>query len=591
MRQHRIEILLILCAAALPLSCEKALDPMRNGDYTEDNQKDYPTVIRGFVDKAYSLLPTSYANNEFLYLECATDNAVATASTNAFRRYALGTLQTSDDPFSTWWSRDYDGIAYVNMFLRDRLGINTQYLLDHEQDSLFRRNYHGDAYALRAWFGYDLLRKFGGASPDGKLLGYPLVGLDFDKSSASLSDYPRASFDDCVKAILADCDSAMVYLPYANRSWLAENTTVQGSARWARFDQVSVTALKALVNLLWASDAFNPAGDVKRWEDAAKYAAAVMQFKLDEDGRHGFAPNNAFFWTDPNSPEIVWCSRYSGKSSALEEIVYPSGFLGHGAVGPTQELAEAFPMANGYPISDARSGFDPARPFDGRDPRFYATLFHHGAEVLRSGRVGNVMYTFDVSENGADMPGLPGSTLTGWYLKKFVSLDWNGFDLSQQTAPHAVFFIGWRDMCLCFAEAANRAFGPTDSSLGFSAKGAIAYLRSRTTSDGVSGLGRNTDPWLDECAADKDKFEELVRNERRIETCFEGQRLCDLVRWGIPVEQRNVPVHGIAVASDGTVSTPVVYKLNHVSAYNMIPYHETVRSSALEQNAGWNNWK
>ncbi len=592
MKRYIKTLSFLSAGALLAASCSGALDPMRSGDYTEENYQDYPTIIRGFVDRAFTLLPTAYTGNEFIYLDCATDNAVATSSSNSCRRYALGTIQPSDDPFSSWWSRDYNGIAYVNMFLKDDLGISTQYLLDHEQDSLLRRNYQGDAYALRAWFGYDLLRKFGGRSKGGELLGYPIVGVDFDRSNATVGDYPRASFDDCVKSILADCDSAMVYLPYANRSWYAENSTVQGSARWARFDQVSVTALRSLVYLLWASDAFNPSGDVSRWEKAAQYAAEAMRFKLEDDGAHGFSPYNAFYWTDPNSREIFWCSRYSSKSSAIEETVYPSGFMGNGAIGPTQELADAFPMANGYPITDIRSGYNPAKPFEGRDPRFYSTLFYHGSDVLRSNRTGNVMYTFDVSETGADRPGLPGNTLTGYYVKKFVCLDWNGFDLTQQSAPHAVFFIGWRDVCLAFAEAANRAYGPLGNSLGYSAKEALGYLRARTTSDGKTGLGRTSDPYLDECAAgSREDFEKLVRNERRIETCFEGERLYDLVRWAVPMNERNVQVHAFNVSAEGKYSTSAVYTINHVSPYIMVPYHETVRSNAIEQNEGWENWK
>lgn len=40
-------------------------------------------------------------------------------------------------------------------------------------------------------------------------------------------------------------------------------------------------------------------------------------------------------------------------------------------------------MANGYPIDDPASGYDENDPYAGRDPRFYATVFYHGAEVVR----------------------------------------------------------------------------------------------------------------------------------------------------------------------------------------------------------------
>ena len=67
--------LVFICSAAV--SCSDILDPLPNGHYTDGNYENYPSVIRGFIDKGYSLLPTTYAGNEYAYLECATDNAVA----------------------------------------------------------------------------------------------------------------------------------------------------------------------------------------------------------------------------------------------------------------------------------------------------------------------------------------------------------------------------------------------------------------------------------------------------------------------------------------------------------------------------------
>ena len=95
-------------------------------------------------------------------------------------------------------------------------------------------------------------------------------------------------------------------------------------------------------------------------------------------------------------------------------------------------------------------------------------------------------------------------------------------------------------MCLIFAEAANRVSGPTTELYGYTPKQAIAYLRSRPTNDGIAGVGATADPYLDECAAaGPEEFEKLVRNERRIELCFEGQRFYDLRRWATDVSELN----------------------------------------------------
>ena len=133
--------------------------------------------------------------------------------------------------------------------------------------------------------------------------------------------------------------------------------------------------------------------------------------------------------------------------------------------------------------------------------------------------------------------------LTNYFLKKHLYMGWNGSDQTVQTMPRCVVYIGWRDMVFAFAEAANRVGGPADDRFGLSARDALAYVRSRASYDGKPGLGASSDPYLDECAASWEAFEQLLRNERRIEFCFEGKRFSDLTRWGVPLSERNVPVY------------------------------------------------
>lgn len=584
----------MVIATALAVSCESALDPLTSGHYTDGNLSEYPSIIKGFVDKAYTLATTSLYNvNEYALLDCATDNGVATSTTEVMRKFADGALSPSDDPFKAWWARDYEGIYYANRFLDRRIGINTRYMRDADQDALLRRNYQGDAYALRAWFGYDLLLKFGGVGMDGKLYGYPIMTDLTEYSESAAAALKRDSYDDCVRSIIADCDSALVYLPLANRDWLAENTAVQGSCRWTRFDAMSVTALKALTYLLWASDTFNPEKDASRWDLAAKAAAQAIKLKMNEDGKHGFLPSRAFSWTDPNTPEAYIISRPSGASQAIEKDQFPSGFNGRCRYAPTQELVDAFPGANGYPITDSRSGYDPKHPYLNRDPRFYATIYYNGAPALRSYPSGEEMYVFDTTVGGRDMNGLDGNSLTNYYLKKFINPGWNASDQTVQTMPRAVIYIGWRDMCFALAEAANRVAGPLDDRYGLTARDALAYIRSRYTQDGKPGLGYGGDPWLDECALDRNMFEQLLRNERRIEFCFEGKRFYDLARWGVPLAERNASVHRAKILVSGSVtaySSVVVEDRALPSRFLPLPYSEISNAPSLVQNEGWNNW-
>jgi len=285
-------------------------------------------------------------------------------------------------------------------------------------------------------------------------------------------------------------------------------------------------------------------------------------------------------------------------------MFYPGGFLGNGVIGATQELVNTFPMANGYPIDDPanRGNYDPTDPYAGRDPRFYSTIFYNTA-LAKKNNNGATMYTFENWSNGGkDAAGVTSSnSLTNYHIKKFVYMGLNWSDATISRQPHSKFFVRWTHMCLAFAEAANQVVGPTDEAkYGISASTAIQYVRARKTPDGANGISANVpgapDAYLAEvAAAGKSSFDMLVKNERRIETCFEGMRFFDLRRWSTDLAGLNNPVHGASIIQNTDLS--FTYDLNYQvearsysSAYLPIPYNEILRMSKLEQNEGWDGW-
>ena len=179
-----------------------------------------------------------------------------------------------------------------------------------------------------------------------------------------------------------------------------------------------------------------------------------------------------------------------------------------------------------------------------------------------------------------------------------MGLNWA--DASIKRAPHSKFLIRWAHMVLTFAEAANHATGdPAAPLYGLSAKDAIKYMRARKTYDGVTPSFNVTDPYLDEiAAAGEGEFDEFVKNERRIETCFEGMRFYDLRRWTTDANWESVinqPVHGAYIIE--TAPDTYTYDLNDEveerkfpSPYNPIPFNEIMRMSNLIQNEGWPSW-
>lgn len=591
-------------------SCKDYLEPYPNADRSGEDLWKYQDMVQGLIGSCYDYMPRNYNDNDGAYLDGLTDNAVITSSTNALHRLALGGLTTSQDPFLTYWDQYYKAIYLTNLFLKDRRGFNTPFLTDDHLNNLLRRQLQGEAFALRAWFQWKLLEKFGGKGTDGEMYGFPIITEPLDATKDI--NYARDTYDDCVKQIIDDCDSAYKYLQKAHRDFLyppnSPDLRYVGGKLWGRMDGITTRAIKAMVYLTWASPRFNPNTLVARWDSAAANAKKVMDFKLTKDNvAGGFNPVTQVNWFNPNFPGIVFGSRWVTSNTdmeAMERMFYPGGFLGNGVIGATQELVDAFPMANGYPIDDQlnRGLYDPANPYNGRDKRFYSTIFYNTAQAKRI-TTGASMYTFENwTGGGKDAAGEKSTnSLTNYHIKKFVYMGLNWSDPSITRQPHSKFFVRWTHMCLIFAEAANKVVGPTDiAKYGISAKTAIQYLRARRTTDGELGISpavpAAADPYLTEVAGlGATEFDALVKNERRIETCFEGLRFYDLRRWTTDLTELNKSVHGAGIVKnvDNSFTYDLDYeveKRSYSSAYLPIPFSEMLRMSKLVQNEGWDGW-
>ena len=71
---------------------------------------------------------------------------------------------------------------------------------------------------------------------------------------------------------------------------------------------------------------------------------------------------------------------------------------------------------------------------------------------------------------------------------------------------------------------------------------------------------------------------ELIRNERRLELCFEGFRFWDIRRWHSSL---NEPVYGV----DGRIVEERSYE--DYMYFCPIPNSEIMKYSKLIQNKGW----
>jgi hypothetical protein len=83
---------------------------------------------------------------------------------------------------------------------------------------------------------------------------------------------------------------------------------------------------------------------------------------------------------------------------------------------------------------------------------------------------------------------------------------------------------------------------------------------------------------------------ELIRNERRLELCFENHRFWDLRRW-----KANLTETAKGVSITTTPSGALDYKgidveqrdYKEYMLYGPIPYSEMLKYSNLQQNDGW----
>ena len=434
------------------------------------------------------------------------------------------------------------------------------------------------------------------------------------------SDYnlPRASFADCVQQIFADCDKAAELLPAQYKdiddetlipqkyqelgAQLAGYNLVFGNMARNLVSGKVAQAVKAQTALMAASPAFRDQSGVTS-DEAAKICAAVLKdIEFDQKGNIWYKDVEKLASSTSVMPEILWRTDWVKADADQESNNYPPSLNGLGRINPTQNLVDAFPMRNGYPISDSRSGFDAQDPYKDRDPRLSDDVIYNGS-IFKSVVIATGTYASSTKEAGnKDNINNSGSshTLTGYYLKKLLRDDAGPSASSASPAlqPHIYPRIRYTELFLAYAECANEAWGPkTDGAgLGLSAYDVIKLIRQR----GGIGTDENGefvgDPYLEECGNDQAKMRELIRNERRIELCFENKRFWDIRRWQLPINETalGVQIDQINPELDpvpGNLSyTPLNVESRQYESYQIygpIPNSEVLLWSNLLQNKGW----
>lgn len=557
---------IVLFVSIILCSCEDFLEPLEEtGKYDDNMVWNNPNYAEGVLLAAYGILQTDYVCNE----EYVADDAVINEMANVVRTMATGGWTSKNNPIDDY-ANYYQAILQINDFL-EHVNNVPWYPSSNTLNDLYRQRLKGEAFGLRAYFYSLLLQKVGGKTSSGELLGFPIVlSSNFSIEDSKIN---RSTYKACVKQIFEDCDSALTLLPnrWTNDGLNADEQKAIGEKYMNRINGMMVRLIKARVALLAASESF--AGSGISMEDAAKYAAEIITL----NGLDNLQYNDIMFYNQATNlkdlsyfkgnSEIFWSSAIVSKSSIRELNHFPPSLFGKAKLNPSQNLVDAFGDSYGYPISVSPI-YDENNPYVNRDPRFYSYIFYNGSVTS----TGNIL---DIKNGDKDKIGATlYSTRTGYYLRKLldenVSLE---VGVTVQT-PHYYVYGRYTEALLIFAEAANNAVGPDGVISGYTARNIINAIRSRAgifNMDYVNNL------------SDED-FTELIKNERRIELCFEGFRFWDLRRWG-DVEKMNEPVKGI----DLETMSPFEVENRDYKAYMIygpIPYNEILKYDLI-QNNGW----
>jgi starch-binding outer membrane protein, SusD/RagB family len=446
-----------------------------------------------FLDKGYDLIMPQWPVPGAIH---NTSDELNSASTALLYGQLTDNSITDIATGNTITTNRYQDIRRCNLAIE---GLNGGSI-----DEVSKSRLKGQFFMLRAMVYFNLVRIYGGVPLVMKVLG-PNDNLQI----------PRSKTSECIEAIVKDLDSAGAMLP---ATW--------GSADRGRLTKGAAYAFKSRVLLYWASPQFNPTNQADRWERA--YVAARQAYDTCIAG--GYALNSTYgtIFTDETNKEAIIVRLHDavsvspGRGTNTEYITRPrsetTGQAGGGSNQPTWNLVQAYPMANGLPITHASSGYNSVLFWQNRDPRFAASVSYNGDVWPLSGKTGRKQWNY---QSVPDEVG--GLTATGFYIKKIT----NPAILAQNTQYNSNVGGGsgmdWIELRLAevmlnLAEAANETGRMTE------AKDMVRRIRQR------AGIAAGSFDFGLGVANTVSEMRDLIMTERQVEFAMEGKRYWDLRR-------------------------------------------------------------
>lgn len=549
----------IAIMATIASSCKKdLLDIFPSDSLTDVTVFTDINVANRVLTNIYGTLPNGYARRDqnpgdagwsrgMSAFAMAEDDAEANNLASSTHGLNQGTLPTTWAYADDIWVQNYAVIRKSNSFMERIDAV--------PGDETMKKRMKAEARFLRAFSFAELVKCFGG------------VPLMLTAGTPEESIIPRNTYDECIAQIVSDCDAAAVDLP-----------VVVPAADLGRATKVAALAVKARMLLYAASPLNNSGNALDKWTAAANAANAVMAFGPPPGtNEYGLHPDYYKLFMDKlGNKEVIFARKFlypniNPSDGARNKWYMSVPGVNDGAWGgfsPTQNLVDAYEMKNGKPITDPTSGYDPQSPYTNRDSRLDKSILHQGSVykagvIIETYRGGNTNNT-----NRLD------SSKTGYGLLKMI--DTTKWGAAGNNGDNDWIYFRYAEVLLNYAEAQNEATGPDATVYA-----AINQVRARSGQPAlVAGPSQ---------AALRD----LIRNERRVELCFEEHRFFDVRRWKLGLTYFKGPIKKVQIEKAGAVynySYPVWETRDYKEFQDRlpIPQSEMDRNGRLVQNTGYN---
>jgi hypothetical protein len=380
-----IQIVFILIALGFAASCNDALELEYDGRSSLDELFKTRNGVRGYLNSCYGARIMPDINRSTLTDESQSSEMVFQGSLASLWYVDAFSASNYSNVDGQPWSGIYQAIRRCNIFLNRIEGVTAIELASLEEEL---SSWKAQAHTLRALYYLQLIKRYGAV---------PLI-TDPYEISHDFSQDVRTPVSAVVKQILDDCDAALS----APASTLGFSWSVRTGENYI-MNRAVVQAIRSQAILYAASPLYSDG--TYTWTNAAEITGNALSSLLVNDYK---------LWVEEpesnsaqNLYELYFITPHDEQRARDKETIYPGNRVNiwgsHGMPStpgqttagacPTQELVDSYEMqetgmlpVTGYsdpqhlqPIVNTASGYDPENPYEGRDPRFYATIYFNGA--------------------------------------------------------------------------------------------------------------------------------------------------------------------------------------------------------------------